>query len=307
LDYLDEPFGDSSAIAVNILSKLTKQHISVSLSGDGADEMFAGYNKHMAEYKVRDPGILEQIVKGINPLLEKLPQSRDNKFANLTRQMSRYAQGAKLNHKQRYWRWASFLNEEEANYLLIETQQERTQRLSDDGYQYKKRKDNILKYITRTGDLNDVLFTDMHLVLQNDMLTKVDMMSMSHSLEVRTPFLDHHVVNFAFSLPAAYKINSHMRKKILTEAFEYYLPPELLNRPKQGFEVPLLKWFRKELRSLITDDLLHEDFIKEQGLFNPKSINGLVAKLFSKNPGDSHATIWALIVFQYWWKKYMNN
>jgi asparagine synthase (glutamine-hydrolysing) len=307
LDYMDEPFGDSSAIAVSILSKLTRQHISVALSGDGADEMFSGYNKHMAEFKVRDPGVIEQVVKGIHPLLEKLPQGRNNKFTNLTRQMNRYAQGAKMNHKQRYWRWASFINEEEANYLLLEIPQERDQRLSDVGHQYKKRKDNLLKTITKSGGLNDVLYTDMHMVLQNDMLTKVDMMSMSHSLEVRTPFLDHHVVNFAFELPTAYKINSQMRKKILVDAFQHYLPNELLNRPKHGFEVPLLKWFRNELKPLITDDLLSEDFIIEQEIFNPKSINALLKKLFSKNPGDSHATVWALIVFQYWWKKHMCN
>ena len=307
LDYLDEPFGDSSAIAVSILSKLTQQHISVALSGDGADEMFSGYNKHMAEFKVRDPGIIEQVVKGMHPLLEKLPQSRDNKITNLTRQMNRYAQGAKMNHKQRYWRWASFLNEEEANYLLLETPQEREQRLSDEGYQYKKRKDSLLKSITKSGGLNDVLYTDMHMVLQNDMLTKVDMMSMSHSLEVRTPFLDHNVVNFAFQLPTEYKINSQMRKKILIEAFQDYLPIDLLNRPKHGFEVPLLKWFRNELKPLITDDLLQEDFIVDQEIFNPKSINSLLKKLFSNNPGDSHATVWALIVFQHWWKKHMSS
>jgi asparagine synthase (glutamine-hydrolysing) len=98
-----------------------------------------------------------------------------------------------------------------------------------------------------------------------------------------------------------------MRKKILVDTFQHYLPNELLNRAKHGFEVPLLKWFRNELKPLITDDLLSEDFIIEQEIFNATSINALLKKLFSKNPGDSHATVWALIVFQYWWKKHMRN
>lgn len=307
LDYIDEPFADSSAIAVYILSKLTREHISVSLSGDGADEMFSGYNKHMAEYKARNPGIIEHLVKGVAPVFKKVPQSRGSKLSNLARQVEKFSTGAKLNNKNRYWSWASILDEEGANYILKEITEDREQRLSDDGFSYKKRKEALLKSIHKQGGINDVLYTDMHMVLQNDMLTKVDMMSMANSLEVRTPFLDHNVVNFAFQLPAEYKINSQMRKKILIEAFQEYLPDELLNRSKHGFEVPMLKWFQNELKSLITDDLLSNNFIEEQGIFNVESIIKIKNKLFSNNPGDTPATIWALIVFQYWWRKHFIN
>ena len=143
----------------------------------------------------------------------------------------------------------------------------------------------------------------MHLVLQNDMLTKVDMMSMANSLEVRTPFLDFNVVNFAFSLPETFKIDKHQRKKIVKDAFREYLPEELYTRRKQGFEVPLLKWFQTELKSTIINDLLEDSFIEEQKIFNSYEIKKLKAKLFSSNPEDSVARIWALIVFQSWWKK----
>ncbi len=304
LDYIDEPFADSSAIAVNILSYYTKQHVTVALSGDGADEMFSGYNKHLAEFKARDPGIVEQLVKGITPMFDKLPQSRNTKFGNLSRQLSRFGKGAKLANKERYWSWASIIDEEEANYYLKESKGIKFQRLSDDAYEYKKRKENLLKHIRKNGDINDVLYTDMHLVLQNDMLAKVDLMSMANGLEVRTPFLDHNVVNFAFTLPSLFKINASIKKKILQDTFKSWLPAELYNRPKQGFEVPLLKWFRTELKSMITDELLDDDFIKEQDIFNTDAVKNLKSKLFSKNPGDAQATIWALIVFQYWWKKY---
>jgi asparagine synthase (glutamine-hydrolysing) len=135
------------------------------------------------------------------------------------------------------------------------------------------------------------------------MLTKVDLMSMANGLEVRVPFLDYEVVNFLFSLPDDYKINGNIRKRILQDAFRDMLPAELYNRPKKGFEVPLLKWFRKEMRSMITDDLLSQKRIEQQGIFNYQEIDKLKQQLFSSSPGDVHARIWGLIVFQWWFKK----
>src|SRR5690606_31186371 len=151
--------------------------------------------------------------------------------------------------------------------------------------------------------MNDIFLTDLRLVLPNDMLFKVDLMSMANGLEVRTPFLDFELVNFAFTLPDHFKIDRRMRKKILQDAFRSMLPSELYNRPKKGFEVPLLQWFRKELKSLIADDLLSKKFVEEQGLLDYQAVNALKKKMFSSNPGDVHARIWALIVFQWWWKK----
>ena len=151
--------------------------------------------------------------------------------------------------------------------------------------------------------MNDILLTDTQLVLPNDMLIKVDLMSMANSFEVRSPFLDVDVVNFLFSLPGDYKINKQIRKRILQDTFKDLLPPQLYNRPKKGFEVPLLKWFRKEMKSMIMDDLLSRKRIEEQGIFNYTEVNNLKRKLFSASPGDVHARIWALIVFQHWWKK----
>ena len=298
LNYIDEPFADSSAIAVNILSQHTRKQVTVALSGDGGDELFAGYNKHMAEWKARNSGMAEHLIKAGSPIWKNLPQSRNTKFGNLARQLSRFSDGMKLSAKERYWRWATFLNEKEVDDFL-------TSNFTNYHIEYQKRKSDILQHIDEKGDFNEVLYTDMNLVLQNDMLTKVDSMSMANSLEVRVPFLDHSVVSFAFSLPSKFKINGHIKKRILQDAFRSMLPEEIYNRPKHGFEVPLLKWFQTELKSTITDDLLEDNFIKEQGIFNVGATKTLKHKLFSKNPGDSHATIWALIVFQNWWKKYI--
>jgi asparagine synthase (glutamine-hydrolysing) len=151
--------------------------------------------------------------------------------------------------------------------------------------------------------MNDILLTDMKIVLPNDMLTKVDLMSMANGLEVRVPFLDYEVVNYLFSLPSDYKINKDLRKRILQDSFRDVLPAQLYNRPKKGFEVPLLKWFRKEMKSLIMDDLLSKKYIEEQGIFEYEHIHKLKQQLFSSNPGDVHARIWGLIVFQWWWRK----
>src|SRR5699024_3325509 len=97
--------------------------------------------------------------------------------------------------------------------------------------------------------------------------------------------------------------NKDMKKRILQDTFRDELPPSLYNRPKHGFEVPLLKWFRNELKGLIQNDLLKDSFVRQQGIFNPEAIAKLKKQLFSSNPGDAHARIWALLVFQSWWKR----
>ncbi len=307
LDYLDEPFADSSAIAVYILSKRTRKKVTVALSGDGADEIFGGYNKHQAEFKVRENGFMAQIVNNLGGLWDKLPKSRNSFLGNKIRQLARFAEGAKLTPKERYWRWASFATQEDAKKILSEkSRQALDSELNT--VSFEDRKKEILSFLqdnhTQTEHLNEFLYTDMKLVLPNDMLTKVDMMSMANGLEVRTPFLDYEVVNFAFTLPVSSKITGKMKKKIVQDAFRDILPKELYNRPKQGFEVPLLKWFQTELKSKITDDLLSDTFVEQQGIFNVSEVRKLKEKLFSDNPEDSHARVWGLIVFQTWWKKY---
>jgi len=287
LDSIDEPFADSSALAVHLLSKQTQKHVKVALSGDGADELFGGYNKHAAELKARKGGLASSLVKSSKSILKTLPKSRNTKVGNKIRQLQKFSEGLDMNSKERYWKWAGFSNEN----VLIKNQKE-----------YKERKDEILKYVS--DDFDSVLYSDVKLVLENDMLVKVDRMSMDNSLEVRVPFLDHKIVDFAFSLPSEFKIDQKKSKKILKDAFRKELPVEILSRRKQGFEVPLLKWFRTELKFIITDDLLNEKLVKEQNLFDGLEIKKLIAQLFSNNPDDSVAKIWALIVFQHWWKKH---
>lgn len=299
LDYLDEPFADSSAIPEYILCYHTRRHVTVALSGDGGDEVFAGYNKHAAEWKMRQGGFQNNLVKAGGPIWSRLPHSRNNKVTNIFRQLARFAEGANLSAADRYWKWASFLKKGQAFALLNPRIRQQVDAAMPD---------KIMALFTKEiqgRDLNEVLLADMNLVLQSDMLPKVDLMSMANSLEIRSPFLDSDVVDFAFGLPATFKVDATLKKKIVQDAFRSHLPEELYNRPKKGFEIPLLDWFRKELWGLINDDLLQDSFVEQQGIFDLTAIQHLKRQLHSSNPGDSHATIWALLVFQHWWKRHM--
>jgi asparagine synthase (glutamine-hydrolysing) len=300
LDSLDEPFADSSAIAVYILSKHTRKHATVALSGDGADELFAGYNKHAALLRAMQPGWKENLAMQFGGLWRTLPHSRHSPFGNKARQLARFAEGMALSPQERYWKWAGFAGNEAVEALLQPTiVQEEAQ------VQFRKLKEEILENISSGKNFNEFLRADMQLVLPNDMLMKVDLMSMAHALEIRVPFLDHRVVSFAMKLPAEDKITPPSRKRILREAFSDMLPAEVFQRSKKGFEVPLLPWLRKDLKALIEEDLLEESFIRDQGIFQYPEIQKLWRQALSSNPGDSHARIWGLVVFQWWWKKYL--
>ena len=300
LAYIDEPFADSSALLVNLLSRYTREHVTVALSGDGGDELFSGYNKHYGEWRIRNGGLAATIVDKLMPVWKALPKGRHNTFGNKIRQFERFAIGMKLSPAERYWRWCSFINEEESIDYFRDPKMVSTAILKDRRELYTRH----IREIENGGDLNDNLFADVNLVLPYDMLTKVDLMSMANSLEVRVPLLDHRIVEFAFTLPVHYKIDGRMKKKLLQDAFRHVLPSEIYNRPKKGFEVPLLHWFRTSLKSMIEDDLLEDSFIEDQQIFNLQFIRGLKKRLFSQDPGDVHAQIWALIVFQSWYKNY---
>ena len=293
--YIDEPFADSSALAVNVLAERTKPHVTVSLSGDGADELFSGYNKHHAEYMIRQNMPLNKALKMTPNIWKYLPQSRNSKLGDLFRKLDKFSQGLSMNQKERYWAWIGLTSDEEVKKLL------------NVGFNNQFLKKDVVSRIGLTNDFNDYLWSDLELVLPGDMLTKVDLMSMNNSLEVRVPFLDHELVNFVNTLPANYKIDKGSRKKILQDTYRSFLPEELYHRPKHGFEVPLLKWFKGPLRSVINDLVLNKEFILSQGVFNYSQIRKIVEKLRSSNPGDTASRVWAILVFQFWWKKYLDN
>lgn len=295
LDSLDEPFADSSAIAVYVLCKYVKQYVTVAISGDGADEVFAGYNKHAAHKKLLEKSLLNTIIPLVNTCTKHFPQSRNSSIGNIFRKINRFADGIQLTASEAYWRWCSVQSESDAK-LFINS--------NIHFEQYLQTKNTYTSHFTdKNSTIQDVLYADQMLVLPNDMLTKVDRMSMANSLEVRSPFMDYRVIEFANNLPEQYKIDSKLKKKILQDTFREMLPIELYNRPKQGFEVPLHYWCTTVLQEQIAE-YLDSSFIQKQQIFNLDAVSNLRKKLHSNNPGDSAAQVWALLVFQYWWKKH---
>jgi len=142
-------------------------------------------------------------------------------------------------------------------------------------------------------------------VLPNDMLFKVDIFSMLHGLEVRVPMLDHNIVDFMFTLPADFKINNKVQKNLLKHAFKNYLPEQIINKPKHGFEIPVRTWLKNELKPLI-DHYLNKENINKQNIFNSSEIEKIKNKLYQFNTKDSPNTLWNLLVFEYWYEKYFS-
>ncbi|MCQ2608484.1 MAG: asparagine synthase (glutamine-hydrolyzing) [Bacteroidales bacterium] len=293
LNSIDEPFADSSAIAVHVLCNRVKPYVTVALSGDGADELFAGYHKHMAHYRLQQHPRVNSLLALGHPLVKRLPQSRSNAVFNTFRKLVKYTEVAGMNPDDVYWKLCCFASQEQA---LAE--------LKDKHVDLQEIR--ALYSVEKSGsDINSVLLADQKLVLANDMLTKVDRMSMENSLEVRTPFLDHTLVDFVNSLPTEYKINGKMKKRILQDAFRKDLPAELYGRSKKGFEVPLQLWCKEAFLDL-ENQLLSPSFVKEQNIFESDAIINVVEQSKSYSQSFAPMQVWALLVFQSWWKRYFS-
>jgi asparagine synthase (glutamine-hydrolysing) len=290
LAYVDEPFADASAINYYILSKYVRRHVTVALGGDGADELLAGYAKHHGELLARSPNAVNAMLKLAGPVLQALPANRNSSLLRKVWQVQKYARGLALPAAERYLQWARVLQDDALGGLLQP--------------RFVAATPALLQGLHVNTDFNDVLRADFALVLPGDMLTKVDRMSMANSLEVRTPFLDYRVVDFAFGLPSAYKINRGMRKRILQDAFRSVLPPQLYNRPKQGFEVPVRGLMLSALRQSIEQLVLDESFIRAQGIFRYQGLQQLWQTVQQGRNGKDDWTLWAVVVFQNWWQRY---
>lgn len=291
LDCIDEPFADSSALNVYLLSKYTKQHVKVALSGDGADELFMGYNKHKAEF-LSNQFLYKNLLPAFSPIYNLMIGSRNSGFGNKIRQIKRFAEAVKLSPMDRYISWACISNQTECDNLIKQK----------NIYSF----DSVFEDAFSQSQFNPVNYADLKIVLSDDMLVKADRMSMQHGLEIRNPFLDYRVVEMAMNLPMHQKINANEQKVILRTHFKHLLPQRIFSRSKKGFELPLWKWLKNELKPDIENKWLSREYILEQGLFNYSAIEELKQKLVSNNPGDAPAKIWALIVFQQWYKKHIH-
>jgi asparagine synthase (glutamine-hydrolysing) len=283
LKTFDEPFADSSAIAMYFLSQEASKHLTVCLSGDGADELFGGYNKHSAFIKSKDPGMMLSLASKL--VSENSDSSRSSWFSNKVRQLQKFKKLQSLKWPDNYWFLASFISEEDYTAILKTSKFE-------------------LPALGIEESLDNMLRMDQQYVLPNDMLRKVDLMSMSSSLEVRVPFLDNEVVSFANALPETYKNDGKVGKKILKDAFSDLLPSEVFSRSKKGFEVPLTTWIQKAWNDITKEEWFDSANLSEQGLFRIEGIDKLRNKILSKNAGESAIQMWAFIVFQNWYDRW---
>jgi len=299
LDFLDEPFGDSSALPTFIVSRETARDVKVTLSGDGGDELFAGYRMYRGEalfskYRLIPPFIRKKVIE---PIFLSLSDSRDTAVAEYARRAKKFFRGAKDSFEERFFAWNELFSDELRRELLINT----------GGLDHDLGKKILARRLNeRTDDpINRMLYADLKESLPGDMLKKVDAMSMAHSLEVRVPLLDHRVCELVFSLSGDWKIRNGRAKYIFMETFKGILPPSLHNRPKWGFEMPISKWLKSDLRYLLEENL-SETRITEQGIFHYPAIKRLIDDLMS-NRSDTSWHLWNLIVFQVWHARYGKN
>ncbi len=294
-----EPYADSSAIPTYYVAKETRQFVTVALNGDGGDESFAGYERHaamqIAEIYHRIPGILRRALVeapiGLIPTSE-LKRSR-------VRDAQRFLKAASLGRNDRYLRWMStFTGEAKASMYSASF----SDRLN--GADVGHFLDQWFEKANGTGILDATLLTDQMTYLPNDLLVKVDIASMANSLEARSPFLDHKVIEFAASLPENLKMKRFETKSLLKKVAARLVPPEVVYRRKMGFGVPIGDWFRGEMKDFVRDVLLSDSSLG-RGLFDPAAVTRYVDEHTSAER-DHTFQIWTLLMLELWFREFID-
>ncbi len=301
LSTFDEPFADSSAIPTYIVSRETKRHVTVALSGDGGDELFAGYRSYLGEYWFARYMMIPALFREglIERLIHALPDSRDIKVMEYIRRTKKFIRGTKGSFSERLLSWKEIFPQDIRNKLLLMSNNSGNG--SEKGLALRRLQSYLASY--RGDRINKILYSDVKDSLPGDMLTKVDWMSMKNSLEVRVPFLDHRVVELAFKIKGPLKLYKGKTKYLLKETFKDLLPPSLYGRPKAGFEIPISRWLKTDLKFLI-EEYLAKDRISKQGIFDYEIIRPLIQNLMA-NKTDTSWMLWNLIVFQFWHENYL--
>jgi asparagine synthase (glutamine-hydrolysing) len=292
VSHFDEPFGDASAIPTWYVSQLAAKHVTVTLSGDGGDELFGGYDRYLQDPRVAaiDRYAPPAIRRVAGLVSSRLPHGAKGK--RFLRHISENARG-------RYIDAVGFFNADDKSGLYSEGLRAR---LSGDDPERR-----VLKRFDRYAALpwaSQMMRFDIETYLPDDILTKVDRTSMAHSIESRVPLLDNAVIDFALTLPAALKIKNGRRKHVLKEVAAQFLPAALIDRRKQGFAVPLDVWFRGSLRELFSDTLLSPRAL-QRGYFEPAFVRRLVQEHVG-GVRDHALRLWQLVVLERWHQQYVD-
>lgn len=283
LEASDEPFADTSAIPFYILSKQVSSNVKVVLSGDGGDEVFGGYRKHIGEKWSKLPFLIPKFIRDI--IINNLIENKNTQLGELSRKLRRYLINASREGSERQANWLEQINENTIKDLF--------------GNHYWHTKDLLDIHRANFKDpINAMLAADLSFSLPGDMLVKTDRMSMANSLEIRSPFLDKDLVEYAFSLPGNLKIGSISGKKILKEAFKKRLPKWAINAPKKGFEIPIADWLKGNLKNLV-EDSCSKNNLEKMGIKNFNIIEEWRQGLYS-GKRDTSWQLWTLIIYKQW-------
>jgi len=295
---LDEPFGDFSVFPTFLVSEMARKNVTVVLSGDGGDELLAGYDTYIAQKVAQKYKRLPRFLRNgiLEPMINALPPTQKKK--GLINRAKRFIEGMKLPDELQHVRWMIFLQRSEKAMLYSPDFADTLADYDAHGYI-----EEYFRQVASNDPLDQQEYVDIKTYLVDDILVKVDRMSMANSLEARVPFLDHRFVEFAGTIPSQLRFDGRETKHILKTALRHVLPSMILKRGKEGFSIPIKNWMKRELEPMMMDALCEKN-IKDKGFFSPQYVNTLVRQHMSGQDNHSHR-LWALMVFHLWYDLYM--
>ena len=300
VEHYGEPYADSSAVPTYYVAKETRKHVTVALNGDGGDESFAGYERYIAmglteKYRKIPSFLRESVIREAVNLIPTDPTKR-SKIKSAQRLLAVVAR----EKSGRYMHWMSTFNDELKAPLYSDFFREQTRGANALGVL-----DTWFKRANGIGMVDALLLTDQMTYLPNDLLVKVDIATMAVSLEARSPFLDHHVIEFAASLPQNLKLRRLTGKYLLKKVLRKLLPSENLNRRKMGFGVPIGHWFRGKMQPFLREVVLSDKALR-RGLFKPEAVKHLVDSHTRAERDYSHQ-LWTLLMLELWFNRFIDH
>ena len=300
VEHYGEPYADSSAVPTYYVAKETRKHVTVALNGDGGDESFAGYERYIAmgltEKYRRVPSFLrESVIKETVNLIPTSPTKR-----SMARSVKRLLDGVSRPRVDRYAYWVSVFNDDTKKPLYSDGFRAQTQLADPTGVL-----ETWFKRANGIGIVDAMLLTDQMTYLPNDLLVKVDIATMAVSLEARSPFLDHHVIEFAASLPEKLKLRRLTTKYLLKKVLRKLLPSENLDRRKMGFGVPIGHWFRGKMQPFLREVILSDKALR-RGMFKPETVRQLV-ELHTRGERDYSHQLWTLLMLELWFNRFIDS
>jgi asparagine synthase (glutamine-hydrolysing) len=295
--HYDEPFADSSAIPSFYLARMSREHVTVVLNGDGGDELFGGYRRYLVMARagwIPPLSFLRHRLDRVGSSLvsRSTPQSALRKAGRVVELLGHAV-------PRRYARLMSYFTPEQKAALYSNALREQLAEV--DSYQLF---DDVFADSRADSDVGRVMDIDVNTYLPGDLLVKMDIATMANSLEARSPFLDHHLMEWAAGLPARLKVHSGTTKYLLKKAVAEWLPSELVTRPKMGFGVPLATWLRTDLAEL-SWDVLTDHTARSRGLFRPQAVTELLRQ--HRDGCDHGNRIWALVQLELWYRVFVDT